>query len=289
MKIERKTVLAIVAICTVVLASGIARADWVPEDGHKMHFPQLPDPNGWDVNITADNMFDDWKCSQSGPVDDIHFWASWKGDVGVAGFDNADPNQFGAIRVQIWSDMPADCPDNPLEYSHPDLKLWEQYFSTTETTAPLPDFTMREAGQGAQGWFDPQFPSTTDPLVIPDDHDLYYQINFTDIPNPFEQVEGTIYWLAIHAMPINVGPELGWKTADVTSYPEPYTDNHFQDDGVFYYGTWLELRNPDINSPSFGESLDLAFVITPEPVTMVVLALGLLPILLMRRHRKMVA
>ena len=281
MKIEKTTLLAIVAICTVAMVSGPARADWIPEDGHKMHFPQLPDPNGWDVNITADNMFDDWQCSQSGPVDDIHFWASWRGDIG-----NSDPGQFHWIRLQIYADMPAGPnADNQLDYSHPTGldPLWEQYFSVTEPAgaAPLPDFTMRQAGTGDQGWFDPQ--PSDDQTVVPGDHLNYYQINFTDIPNPFEQEKDTIYWLAIHAAPINLQQELGWKTADLNAYPDPYTGEHFQDDGVYYWGGWQELVDPQA-----GHSLDLAFVITPEPVTILVLALGLLPVLLMRRHRKAV-
>ena len=30
-------------------------ADWVPADGHKMHYPQLPDEAGWDVNNESGN------------------------------------------------------------------------------------------------------------------------------------------------------------------------------------------------------------------------------------------
>lgn len=45
---------------TIILAFGFALivgltvtpvvAHWLPEDGHKMYFPQLPDEVGWDVN-----------------------------------------------------------------------------------------------------------------------------------------------------------------------------------------------------------------------------------------------
>ena len=161
-----KTIISAVLLLT--LLGGVALADWDPGDGHKMHFPQLPDPNGWDVNISIDNMWDDWQCSQSGPVEDIHFWASWKGDIG-----NAEPSQFNWIRAQIFADMPAGDPNNPndpnpLPYSHPysftsaDI-LWEHYFYPGE-------FTMREAGTGQQGWFDPQ--PDNQQTVIAVDHDL---------------------------------------------------------------------------------------------------------------------
>jgi hypothetical protein len=46
---------------------------------HKMHFPQLPDPTGWDVK--AGCLEDDWECSETGYVTDIHFWGSWHGDM----------------------------------------------------------------------------------------------------------------------------------------------------------------------------------------------------------------
>lgn len=41
----------VVCLCMVgVLAFGVpALADWNPGDGHKMHFPQLPDEDGWNV------------------------------------------------------------------------------------------------------------------------------------------------------------------------------------------------------------------------------------------------
>ena len=33
-------------ICVLLIGtSGMALADWSPGDGHKMHFPQTPDPN----------------------------------------------------------------------------------------------------------------------------------------------------------------------------------------------------------------------------------------------------
>jgi Dockerin type I domain len=45
---------------------------------HKMHYPQLPDETGWDVNATYPLVLaDDWECSETGYVKDIHFWGSW--------------------------------------------------------------------------------------------------------------------------------------------------------------------------------------------------------------------
>ena len=55
-------------------------------------------------------------------------------------------------------------------------------------------------------------------------------------------------------------------------------------DGDGIVDAWHELYDP--YNPFGGDpvSLDLAFVITPEPVTLIVLALGLVPMLLRRRR-----
>ncbi len=64
---------------------GPGQCGWQSGDPHKMHFPQLPDVEGWDVDVTYANILaDDWKCSETGPVEDIHFWYSWLGDkIGI--------------------------------------------------------------------------------------------------------------------------------------------------------------------------------------------------------------
>ena len=69
----------------------------------------------------------------------------------------------------------------------------------------------------------------------------------------------------------------GWKTSA----------DHWNDDSVYgLYTTdettiWQELIDPE-----FGFSLDQAFVITPEPGTMVMLILGGLGVLTRRRRRR---
>lgn len=225
-----------------------AFADWNPGDPHKMHYPQLPDPSGWDVDITTDYVFDDWMCTGSGPVTDIHFWGSWRGDI---------VGQLDRIIVEVWSDVPAGDPTNELPYSHPGVMLWAHTFAAG-------DWTMREPETGLQGWFSPEEPS-----VLPQDHNLYYQVNFQNIMEPFVQKEGEIYWLGIHAIPAGVGPMFGWKTSV----------EHWNDDATFYFGgNWRELRDPLMPDVS----LDMAFVITPEPTTL--LAAGLLGVMLLRRR-----
>ncbi len=87
-------------------------------------------------------------------------------------------------------------------------------------------------------------------------------MNIPQIANPFIQEEGTIYWLGLHIVPVNVGPEAGWKTSL----------DHWNDDAAYYYTDWNELVDPIT-----GESLDMAFVITiPEPATLLLLAVAAL-------------
>lgn len=44
----------LIALLCVLALGGPALADWQPGDGHKMHFPQLPDEDGWDVRSSFD-------------------------------------------------------------------------------------------------------------------------------------------------------------------------------------------------------------------------------------------
>jgi hypothetical protein len=254
-----------VSVLVLGLTALSARADWDPIYdptgttiiNHKMHFPQLPDPFGWDVNATfPKTLADDWLCTGSGPVTDIHFWGSWHQDQQVP---------IESIRLSIHSDVPAD-PTNPdASYSHPGDLLWEQVFYPGEWLA-------RVTGTGDQGWYDPN----TGEFIRPD-HLLTWQYNFLDIKDPFVQQRGTVYWLDVSVvLPAGVSPVFGWKTSL----------DHWGDDAVWTdvdasgapVGLWNELRDP-----LTGESLDLAFVITPEPGTLLLLLAGGLAMIRRRR------
>jgi hypothetical protein len=270
-----KRLLLITSLC-VLFASSIAFADWDPGDPHKMHFPQLPDPTGWDVafnspGVANQTLADDWQCSQTGPVDDIHFWISvqqWTSPAPVVPV-------LQPFRVGIRADVPAGTIPG-IDYSTPGDLLW------TKDIDPLdPTYNIRWYGTGDQGWYDPWAGTTN-----LNDHTEFFQINLTGLgtaANPaFIQNEGNIYWLEIGMLPAPDGHEIGWKTADLDSYPAPLTGQHFMDDAVYgTTGAWKELYYPNTTPP---ESLDLAFVITPEPATIMMLGLGSLTLL--RRRRK---
>ena len=218
----------------VLLLAAPAAADWDPIDGSKMHYPQLPDPIGWDVNATWPTVVaDDWGCSESGFVDDIHFWGSWQHDI---------VGTIQSFHLSIHSNVPI----GPGGYSQPGELLWEW-----ETT----DFIIRPVDPPSdQGWYDPSSGQWNRP-----DHQAYFQYNIVDIPNAFYQDVGTIYWLDISARVVEPDLFWGWKTSR----------DHWMDDAV-----WSDLAGvawQELFDPITGESLDMAFVITPEPASMLLL------------------
>ena len=184
-----------------------ALADWWPGDDHKMHWPQTHKPGGWDVEFASSRLADDWMCTETGPVTDIHFWISWMDDM-VQPIDD--------IRIGIWSNDPS----GPIGWSVPDILLWERIFTSG-------DITIVEWEPDLQGWYDPSSGG-----YMPDNHIHRFQINIEDISDPFIQEEDVIYWLEIDFGPL---PFVGWKE----------TDQHWNDDAVFWYSPfWWEVRDP---------------------------------------------
>lgn len=200
----------------------ICEEPWHPGDGHKMHYPQLPDEAGWDVRAT-DPMFlaDDWNCSGTGWVSDLHFWGSWRnGMVGRILF----------FVFRIYTDIPAD--QSPTGYSMPGGILWE--FETDRFAATPID------PPSAEGWYDP-FTGE----VLPDDHQAYFQydVNFDTLTQEaFRQEEGTIYWIGITAVLEDAANyQWGWKSSI----------DHWNDDAVWSLSPdydWIDLYEPGTGS-----------------------------------------
>lgn len=187
---------------------------WTPEDGHKMHYPQLPDLSGWDVNTNAPLVVaDDWQCSESGPVKDIHFWGSWAG--GVEGGINS-------FEVGIYSDIPEG---DTIPYSRPGELLWRRTISNF-CTLPV------QVPNGG-GWYD-----QVSGGVFPGDHIRIFQYDIQlDSIDWFVQEQGTIYWLAISANVQDPAQTLwGWHSSI----------EHFNDDAA-----WSSL-SPQCVAPDNG-------------------------------------
>lgn len=242
-------VLPIVAIAAVACWGVPAGADWAPGDGHKMHFPQLPDPFGWDVEFVSwsNELAEDWECSSSGTVDDIHFWMSWAHDY---------PGVLGSIGVTIYDNIPDPDPSDPSTFSQPGNALWSRVFVAGEFNVVQP------AGTGDQGFYAPQANSWQQ-----HDHQTFDQINIQDIANPFTQTAGEIYWLGLWVAWEGTQEPAGWKTSQ----------DHFMDIPV-WWDYINEVWNP-IYDPVTGAPLSMAFVITPEPASLGLLLGGLLIVL----------
>lgn len=260
----------VLLVGSVLLIAVPVAADWDPGMPYKMHYPQLPDPQGIDINASYPKILaDDWLCTQSGPVSDIHVWGSWFNDQKFTG---------SVIHASIHANIPAD-PNDPNGFSQPGALLWSRNFFPGQ-------YRQRLYGPPSpQTWWDPKFPY--DPTV---NHFNTWQYNMTEISDPFIQVEGTVYWLDISV----------YSGVDATGNPVPLPEQFrfgwknsisplFMDDAVWMHTsdppppTWHPISDPRIPTGLPPRSMDLAFVITPEPASMALLGIGAL--VLMRRRR----
>ena len=248
----------LLTISCVLFASTVVFGHWYEGDPHKMHYAQMPDPFGWDINMT--NFFtlaDDWQCMQSGPVEDIHFWYS------VEMGDHLMPPHFQTVTVSIHDDVPVG-PDNLLGYSYPGLQRWSATFTVAASMINGP-------WDGDQGWDDPTPFSGVTPCRY-QDHRLYWQLNITNIDDPFIQEEGKIYWLDLNVAGLaDPYHHVGWKTT-----LDPFLDTAVYQVPVF--PGWAPIQVCTENRVT-----DLAFVITPEPATMMLLGVGSFALLRRRR------
>ena len=233
--------LVTVALAAAVLCPLAGVADWDEGDPHKMHYPQLPEMDGWDVSAWNTTLADDWTCSASGPVTGIHFWVSWQGNF-------EDWGNIQNIHLSIHEDIPD--PDGPgpgySSPSNPPVRVYDSF-------AGMFQWNFRDAGQGDQGWFDPIVPTHN-----LHDHNGIFQINCGHFVEVFTQEVGKVYWLDVKFDLINpdTGGHIGWKTS---------RSQHHLDDAVYWdgnQGIWQELLDPTNEL----ESLDLAFVIQGEPL-----------------------
>jgi len=211
---------------------------------------QPPDltPNGVDVNGEF-VLADDFQCTQSGPITDIHIWGSFLHD-----YEGLPPQALSNLTfiLTIYSDLPAGDPRNPFPYSIPDEALWRvnigpgQYGVGRTAAIPPP----------GEWWHTP--PNNE---WIPGADQFCYQFDFYfDRTNAFRQVKDTVYWLSVQC-PAADQFLLGWKTTDI--------EFQWNDDAVWAFqanGPWAELRYGDGHPYGMppGLSMDLAFALSTE-------------------------
>jgi hypothetical protein len=275
-----KLILVFVICLATTLIATPATADWNEGDGHKMHWPQLPDPVGWDLEFVSETnkIGDDWVCSQTGPVNDIHIWLSWQEDnAGGGGL----PGIIDHVGVEIYDNIEPGV--GGVSWSRPGTLQWGRVFDL-----PSAFVARRPYGSGNQGWYSPQLGMQQGTAWQRPDHTEFEQLNIFDIEDPFIQQEGETYWLVMWVAWDNaVQNPAGWKTADLTRYPQN-PGQHFMDDAV-----WFDEAEQDPNliwkeivDPQTLESLDLAFVITPEPTAGLLCLFGLVGLMFVRSRRR---
>ncbi len=227
------------------------------EVSHKMHWPQLPDPNGWDVRACNGEdglqkvLADDFLCTASGPITNIIFWGSWFSDE----FIMEDPFQgITNIHLSIHNDIP-DPDGTGSEYSKPELPALIEWNIDPQNPPQGWLVTITPEEPSMQGWYDPNMD-----IHILNNHSNYFRYDIIIPTNEaFVQTSNTIYWLDV-SVETTFG-QWGWKTS---------VSEHFMDDAVWAdlpvinTNQWRELIDPET-----GISLDLAFIIDgpdePEP------------------------
>jgi len=238
-------------VAAALLLAVPAAGDWVPQDGHKMHFPQQPDlyPTGMDVyDVAPMRLADDFQCSRTGPICGVHVWTSWKNDVEgvVTGADLAIRSDAGTV---------------------PGGLLWSRSFAAAEIQSQSGAVNLQE------DWYNP----ATGEYLSPGDTACYL-LNFFIAPEQaFEQTQGEHYWLDVtFQLDPQATEEVGWKT----------TRDNYGDGAVWWdadAGAWQRLEYPGGHDWQ-DDPADLAFVITPEPAGLVLLAAGAAAMLRRRRR-----
>lgn len=201
---------------------------------------QPPDltTNGVDVANTLVHLADDFLCTASGPITDIHIWTSLYKNEGWVQYTNLSFSLF------LYTDVPAG-PDNL--YSHPGELIWSRNYAPGEYQA-----FIYSAGTD-EWWHDPlqnmwEYPG--DSMVF--EYDFY-------IPEQeaFRQTKGTIYWLGVKFDELEPGGiQLGWKSSNTN-----WNDDACWLDESTGLPTWQELFYGDAH-PRAGNSMDFAFAVT---------------------------
>jgi hypothetical protein len=242
----------------MLISAGVALGDW--EVGQPSLFYQLPETGagGWDVYSEWHyGVADDWTAATADPIHDIHFWGSWKRDV---------KGDMGVLYIQIFENGSGNKPVG----DHVWAGTFDNHDSNPNNNYMVPDEPYATSEWGL-GFLDPRGTDSH----IHNDHSMIWQYNIPVIEEPFVPEAGQTYWLERSSN--YDGCDWGWTTS---------SDSDNGAGAVFYdrtgcwgYG-WQRLKEPD----TYREPLGMAFVLTPEPATLFLLAIGA-AVVLRKRNR----
>jgi hypothetical protein len=241
------------------IATGAAAGDWDPGDAAL--FVQTPNTTstGMDVRISWQlwhyTIADDFSVDRDTGLTDLHIWGSWLND---------EKPMWGPDDITFWFGIYDDIPAGigGKLYSRPGNLLWSS--SDVWGNGVSPTSVRLYADNCHEGWLEPGAW-----VYQPDADQQCWQYNFEFGQSVFNLEAGKVYWLSVEASPGDLPPpeggiaQFGWKTSsggwnDSATYRDPETLQ------------WKILDPPD---PLIGAQ-QLAFVITPEPTTMLLLGVG---------------
>ncbi|MDD5140028.1 MAG: hypothetical protein PHY43_07200 [Verrucomicrobiales bacterium] len=137
-------------------------------------------------------LADDFVCTNTGYITDIHLWGSW------------NDNQYISNSITFWLALFEDVPTNASNpFSHPGNLVWSQCFAPGEYSESFWSFASEQ-------FLDPGPPNT-----IGTDSQVYYY-NFYPCNPPVQRgtpIHPRTYWLGAYAqLPAGVQSSYGWKT-----------------------------------------------------------------------------
>jgi hypothetical protein len=245
----------------VLLAAGFAWADAIGP----VKWSQLPEmgPYGYDFSseTSVPSMAaDDFLCEDGSPVIDVHWWGSyWVPGANWPYYTSNNwpdptaptdtpPGILQGFNIEFYADVPGGV-DPDMPYSHPGALLYEEFVPMAQVAEVFYGTIVHIGGQEENVW----------------------QYN-CDLPVPFYQQIGNIYWLKLQAVHSDLTIQWGWHEADSL-----WNDNAVQM-GFGRPGMWEILADKDL-------AFELSVI--PEPVTTLLLAGGL--VALVRGRRRVVS
>jgi hypothetical protein len=187
---KMKRLMAICLVCAVVFGL----SNWVSAEqiSQPMKWTQTPDMEtglDWGSMRGWYIAADDYLCENSLPVTDVHWWGSyWNPYPG-------SPLPINGFTISFYSNVPADG-----EFSHPGDLLHQTYINGN----------CNETYYGYSAY----------------DNTNVYQYG-TILPEPFEQVPGTVYWLSIVV-------DQGWETTP-PNWGWHNSSDHWTDSAVQWF------------------------------------------------------
>ena len=175
-----------IAILLVIIGGrpAQAQANGCPET-NVLKYVQFPPTGGafdvWDSGQWA--LADDFICTNTGPITDIHLWASWLND-------NVDFNS--TFWLGIYDDVPAQTNGPAIIPSRPGTNLvWQQFFGPGQ-------YSQSQVAGGVGNFYNPESLG----ILGNDLKTYYYCFYFINLLVQIGMLtKSKTYWLVVYAMP----------------------------------------------------------------------------------------